>query len=86
MSTHNRNKLSLIYDKRYKDFVVKYPRSADGNFVMYKLVNDNLEYKLPTDKSYPFNFDKTNFIEELERRGYDPTTIKFSIELKKDET
>ncbi len=81
----NLNKLSLIWDKRQKDFVVKYPRRCDGALIMSVIVSDNLKWCLPDNadnKSYPYNWIKENLREELEKRGYDLTTLKFSIELK----
>jgi len=86
MPKYNENKLSVIYDKRQKDFVVKYPRRCDGALAMHHLVNNILEWRLPTKESgwnYPYNWEETNFMKELERRGYDTSTLKFSIELKK---
>ena len=84
MAKHNKEKLSLIYDKRQKDFVVKYPRNCDGNLLMSHILNNILKWRIPTEKKpYPHNWDATTFIEELEKRGYDPKTLKFSIELKK---
>ena len=84
MGRHNENKLSLIFDKRQKDFIVKYPRRCDGNLLMSHILNDILKWRIPTEKKpYPYNWDTTNFIDELEKRGYDPKTLKFSIELKK---
>ena len=83
MPRHNENKLSVIWDKRQKDFVVKYPRSCDGALAIHHLVNDTLKYRIPSkEKEYPHNFEVTNFIKELEKRGYDPSTLKFTIELK----
>lgn len=80
----NENKLSVIYDKRQMDFVVKYPRRCDGALALYHLVGDILKYKFPNkETNYPYNWEKENFKEELEKRGYDITTLKFSIELKK---
>ena len=86
LAKRNENKLSVIFDKRQKDFVVSYPRRPDGNLAMYHIVNDRLDWKLPSesDKSYPFNYEKFNFVKELESRGYDITTLKFSIELRKE--
>jgi hypothetical protein len=76
-------KLSLIYDKRQKDFVVKYPQKADGALSLHHLVGDILQYKLPdSETNYPYNWTKFNFIQELEKRGYDITTLRFSIEKK----
>jgi len=78
----NQKKLSLIYDKRQKDFVVKYPLRCDGALIMNHICDDILKYNI--NKDYPYNFDVTNLKKELENRGYDLTTLKFSIELKKD--
>jgi hypothetical protein len=86
MPKHDPNKLSVIYDNRQKDFVVKYPRRCDGGLATNHLVGDQLNYRFPfTDSefSYPNNYELTNFIKELESRGYDIKTLKFSIELKK---
>lgn len=49
------------------------------------LFGNILKWALPIDKhasTFPFNYEISYFIEELEKRGYDITTIKFSIELK----
>lgn len=87
MPGHDERKLSVIYDKRQKDFVVKYPRKCDGNLAINHLVMDVLKWEPPYDseKEYPFNFKAFKFIEELERRGYDIETLKFSIKLKECE-
>ena len=84
MAKRNENKLSLIYDKRQKDFVAKYPEKCDGMFVASHILNDLLMWDMDkaSDKEF-FCFRSENFKEELERRGYDLTTLKFSIELKK---
>jgi hypothetical protein len=85
MSKHDIRKLSVIYDKRYKDFVVKYPRSCDGNLALHHIVSDNLHHVMPNKenkKEYPYNFEVFNFVKELEKRGYDLKTLKFSIKLK----
>lgn len=80
MPTWNRNKLSLIYDKRIKDLVIKYPRIEDGNLILNHLCCNVLKYRLL--KNPPF--DTFNLIEELEKRGYDIDTLRFSIEKKKE--
>ena len=86
MAAHNTKKLSVIYDKRYKDFVVKYPRPCDGRLAMNHLCDNILKWKLPTkdEAIYPYNWQEINFVKELEARGYDVKTLRFSIELKKD--
>ncbi len=77
----NPSKLSVIYDKRQKDFVVKYPRRCDGHLAMNHLVGDELMFDLDKHLNridgFPYRLE--NFIQELERRGYDPKTLKFSI-------
>jgi len=79
----NENKLSVIYDKKQMDFVVRYPKPCDGALAIHHLVGDILRYKFPDDETrYPNNWVLENFIKELEKRGYDTTTLKFSIELK----
>lgn len=84
MPKYNKNKLSLIWDKRQTDFIVKYPNNCDGSLIIHHFLNDTLEWRLKSDiYPEPFNFEITNFIKELEERGYDPKTLKFSIELKK---
>jgi hypothetical protein len=84
MPTYNESKLSLIYDKRQKDFVVKYPRRCDGALLLNKIVGDMLlwDFNKTITKEHP-NYRVENLKDELESRGYDLTTLKFSIELKK---
>lgn len=77
-------KLSLIYDKREKDFVAKYPtRKVDGDLLLYHLVGE-----IPIRSSLIDTDGNTtewyNFKEDLEKRGYDITTLRFSIELKQE--
>lgn len=89
MAKHNERKLSLIWDKRQKDFVVKYPRRCDGALIVNTLLSDVLRWCLPDqadNKGYPYNWKKENLKEELEKRGYDLETIRFSIELKDKKT
>lgn len=83
MCKPKKTKLLLRYDKRQKDFLVFYPRRCDGALAMHHLINDMLEWRMPNNNyEYPNNREVTNFVKELERRGYDPKTIRFSIELK----
>ncbi len=78
----NLDKLSIIWDKRQKDFVVKYPRSCDGALILNTICDDVLKFNI--SKDCPYNFDNFNLVKELEERGYDLTTLKFSVELKKE--
>jgi len=77
----NIDKLSVIWDKRQKDFVFKYPRRCDGALAINHICGDVLKHVMPSKKDPPFNFEAFNFKDELEKRGYDLTTLKFSIEL-----
>ena len=81
MAKHSANKLSIIFDKRQKDFVVKYPRRCDGALIINHICGDVLKHVMPSKKMPPFNFESFNLAEELDRRGYDTTTLRFSIEL-----
>ena len=81
----NPNKILLSYNKRQRDFVVGYPRKCDANLVMNKVIGDILEWDLQkaVDRDF-YSFKVFNLKDELEKRGYDITTLRFSIELKKD--
>ena len=70
MAKHNERKLSLIWDKRQKDFVVKYPRRCDGALIVNTLLSDVLRWCLPDqadNKGYPYNWKKENLKEEKVR-------------------
>jgi hypothetical protein len=54
------------------DFVVTYPRKCDGSLVMSVLFSERGFWNMGEDHR--------SFVEELERRGYDPTTLRFSID------
>ena len=84
MPKHNERKLSLIYDKRQKDFVVKYPLRCDGALILHWIINEKLLWDLDkaTKGELPC-FRAESLKDELEKRGYDLSTLKFSIELKK---
>lgn len=79
-----KNKLQLFYNKSMRDFVISYPNKLDGNLIFHHILSDILLHSnsCNNEKKYPFNFDVFNFKDELEKRGYDLTTLKFSIELK----
>jgi hypothetical protein len=71
-----RPKLTLRYDRRQRDFVVNWPAKsggarADGRLVMHVL----------TDKDGGALLDGHSLVDELERRGYDPETVRFEIAL-----
>ena len=82
MGKHNVNKLSVIFDKRQQDFIFKYPRRCDGSLINNHICGGVLKHVMPPKKTPPFNFDTFNLVKELDRRGYDTTTLRFSVELK----
>lgn len=85
MGKYNVNKLSVIYDKRQKDFVFKYPRRSDGALAINHICHDRLLFRLEdAEHKRPLNYETFNFVKELEDRGYDITTLRSSIELKKE--
>lgn len=89
MGNYRKDKLTLSYNKAQKDFVVAYPRSCDGALILNKLLGDVLEWGGITEEGRKkgfLNYDKFNLKEELDKRGYDITTLKFSIELKNNPT
>lgn len=84
MGKYNDSKLSVYYDKRQNDFVARFPNHQDGGLALYHLVGDILKFDLEkwhAKDGVPYRLE--NFKEELERRGYDLSTLRFSIELKK---
>ena len=76
-----KEKLTLRYDKRMNDFRIVFPEGQDGHLLFYHLLSDKLQYG--EDKKNNTPYTKYNFAEDLESRGYDLTTLKFSIEKKK---
>lgn len=83
MAKYNEKKLSLIWDKRQKDFVTKYPRKCDGGLVLSHLLGDIPRYSWEKEVKQDFPYKEWyNFKKDLEDRGYDLKTLRFEIELK----
>lgn len=69
-----RAKLTMFWSKRERDFVYKYPSRPDGHLVHYVFsVGRWNDARRAVDLS---------FIQELEARGYDTKTLRFSVERK----
>ena len=82
MSNYKKDKLQINYNKRQKDFIISYPRKCDAHLIHHFILSDVLKWTGTIEgKDRPY--DVFNLKEELEKRGYDITTLKFSIELKK---
>lgn len=67
----NKDKLTMKWSKKEKDILVSYPDKRDGHLLVYYLASAIYDYKGQPEPS---------LIDELKDRGYDITTIKFSIE------
>ncbi len=72
----NENKLVVFWSKQKKDFLIRYPRSCDGHLVHWVFSGEHPRRDLRTGQTV---FDKS-FITELKERGYDVTTLRFSVE------
>lgn len=94
-------KLTIKWSKREKDFVITFPRKGDGMFISNEIINKRLVRMLMDsvktsdekecysfycgsehDNIGYFNFD---WLKSLEKRGFDLTTLKFEICIKKTE-
>jgi hypothetical protein len=83
--------LKVYWSKKENDFLIQYPRRCDGSFIQFKLfyrqmIFDLIKYNTETKSNsriLPYEKEE-DFIEELEKRGYDKTTMKFEIRLKDD--
>lgn len=76
-----KNKLSLIYDRRSKDFTVTSSNKTDGGLALYWLLSEVSRYSLDKEIAGDFPYREWySFKEDLEKRGYDLKTLKFSIE------
>lgn len=70
--------------------MIHYPRKCDGALLSQHLFEDMMMFDFHKcadtkyDSSPPMPYKMENFLKELERRGYDPKTLKFSVELKQN--
>ena len=67
------NELKVKWSKKENDHLISFPKSSDGS-----LIHDYLFY----DQYWFGGKSKKALIKELEERGYDLTTLKFSIKKK----
>lgn len=76
--------LKVKWSKREEDLIIKYPRRCDGALINY-LFGDILRWAGIDGKDKGWlNYETFNFLKELEKRGYDLTTLKFEVKLKND--
>lgn len=76
----NRNKLVVFWSKREQDFLIRYPRSCDGSLAYGHFCAKRL--RRAPGETPPWDFDPS-FVKELEARGYDTQTLRFSVERRK---
>ena len=76
-------KLTVRWSKREKDLVFSYPAKCDGSLAHYMFCGKRMHanFHKSHENPFPWDFDAL-FVKELEKRGYDLTTLKFSIEKK----
>lgn len=94
MAKRDENTLSAFWSKREKDIMICYPSKASGA-LLHHVLSGNAMRVLPKSsgegltelweiKDNPLMavFRDKSFLEELEERGYDLTTLRFSIKKK----
>ena len=76
------DKLRYRWSAKLRDFLISYPRSPDGHLVhgIFGCKRLSRDYAGPGAASFAFD---PSFIDELEKRGYDLTTLRFEVRLKK---
>lgn len=77
--------LFVRWDNKEQDFKVWFPNKCDGGFILGVFCNGNRCPKC-WERVDPCGASCENVIDELEKRGYDPTTIRFSIKKKRDKS
>ena len=70
------DKLTVKWSKKEKDLIIHYPSRPDGALAHSAFCS---EQHHPFDDTW-----SKSFVEELKSRGYDITTLKFSIQKLKD--
>lgn len=78
------DKLKICWSKRENDHVIHYPKRCDGALMNWFLGEVLLWGGIDGYDKGSLNYKKFNLLEELDKRGYDLTTLKFEIKLKED--
>jgi hypothetical protein len=89
MGKRNERILKVYWSNKENDFMIQYPRRCDGSLVQgkffhQKMIFDLIKYNAETLKNsnvLPYKMED-DFIEELEKRGYDKKSMNFEIRLK----
>ena len=72
----NKRKLRARWSKKENDILYSYPRRPDGHYLYHIFDKKNKR------GTFGYDLPPLSFLEDLEARGYDLTTLKFEIELK----
>jgi len=79
--------LLVRWDKSEGDFKVWYPNRCDGGFVIEHICGEHTQVgRQICDSCHHQNSHagwEETFLKELEKRGYDLTTLRFTIKRKK---
>lgn len=70
------NKLLCRWDKTENDLKFWFPRKCDGSLLNHHLCGKRVEPLMMNDYKWIHSFT-----DELEKRGYDITTLRFEIDL-----
>lgn len=71
----DKTKLRARWSKKEKDLLFSYPQRCDGHYLYWVFCAEKLKDAIGRE---------TTFVQELEQRGYDITTLKFEIKLKSE--
>ena len=74
-----RDMLVMRWSKRKNSHVIVCPDQADGDLVRWAFQGDLCRVRAKDDQSTPCDI---SFFKELEARGYDLATLRFSVEKK----
>jgi hypothetical protein len=76
----NHNKLVVFWSKRERDFLIRFPRSCDGHLAHYVFAGERqrITYGEEREREGPVVWDPS-FVQDLEKRGYDTTTLRFEV-------
>jgi len=74
-----KEKLVVFWSQREKDFLIRFPRSQDGSLAYYVFCCESPVRRFGETPDWGWD---PSFVKELESRGYDTTTLRFSVERK----
>lgn len=81
MAIDKENTLYIRWSKKENDVTYCYPSSPDGRLLHYYMGSPKMTVDTSPDNPYGYTW-LPSLLEELEKRGYDLKTLKFSIKKK----